>query len=115
MLDAWYGVLKDIPIEFITAAAEELLKTSKWMPRPAEVLEAASLLWRRDLEAKERMSRVRLTYSDPGKPMTREGLREMIDDIGTMGGNVKQLDAIGQAKWEREREQNKQRTVEASL
>ena len=110
VLDAWHAVLADIEIEYITEAAMETLKVSKWMPRPAEIREAAALLWRRDLEAKERQERVRLTYKGPGEPMTREQLHEAMVELGMRVGTWEEFESR-----ERERDANKRRAAARSI
>lgn len=96
LAEAWYSVLAEVPMRHVAAAARELLKSAKWMPRPAEVYEAAVLLWRKQLTVDEIAGRQRLTHK-PGKPMTREELREIAAEIG------RPLKGIDETDRERER------------
>lgn len=43
--EAYVTYLADIPPEFIRAAVDELIKTSKWLPTVAEIREQARALW----------------------------------------------------------------------
>lgn len=43
--EAYVAYLVDVPPEFIRAAVDELIKTSKWLPTVAEIREQARALW----------------------------------------------------------------------
>lgn len=43
--EAYVTYLADVPPEFIRAAVDELIKTSKWLPTVAEIREQARALW----------------------------------------------------------------------
>lgn len=43
--EAYATYLSDVPPEFIRAAVDELIKTSKWLPTIAEIREQARALW----------------------------------------------------------------------
>lgn len=43
--EAYVAYLADIPPEFIRAAVDKLIKTSKWLPTVAEIREQARALW----------------------------------------------------------------------
>lgn len=40
--DVYFKALQDYEIAFIQAAIEQLIRTSKWLPKPAEIREAAA-------------------------------------------------------------------------
>lgn len=46
--EAYVTYLADVPPEFIRAAVDELIKTSKWLPTVAEIREQAQAEWAKD-------------------------------------------------------------------
>jgi hypothetical protein len=113
--EAFFRALEDVPMEFITPAALEVLKTAKWMPRPADVREPAVIAWRRWLRDEDIRNNLRLTHKE-ARRYTREELRQ---DMKEFLPNIKALDPIGDTKWERERERiredNKRREAERNV
>lgn len=99
-------------MDHITPAGLEILKSpNPFMPKPGQIREVAVLAWQRELANDEMRSRQQLTYSGPAERITREQLRQVLKDANAMGGSIKELDAIGETKLERERENDRARRL----
>jgi hypothetical protein len=89
--DVYFEALLDYEMEFLEPAAEYIIRTAKWFPKPVELRDAASLF---RVEARRKALPPAMRYALTGPMLTEVEIKSFLDKLREQPENAERLAEI---------------------
>ncbi len=89
--DVYFEALLDYEMEFLEPAAEYIIRTAKWFPKPVELREAASLF---RVEARRKALPPALRHALTGPMLTEDEIKAFLTELRERPENARELAEI---------------------